>query len=72
MSQSDLVARRWYNDPKKPDLLILDDFGMASLDPGACRDCLEVVVDRHGKRQSQYQPNCQWLSGTVSLKMIQY
>lgn len=38
------------NDLKKPDLLILDDFGMAPLDPSACRDLLEVVDDRHGRK----------------------
>lgn len=37
-------------DLKKPDLLILDDFGMAPLDPSACRDLLEVVDDRHGRK----------------------
>ena len=38
------------NDLKKPDLLVLDDFGMAPLDPSACRDLLEVVDDRHGRK----------------------
>jgi DNA replication protein DnaC len=33
---------------KKPDLLILDDFGLAPLEPLHCRDFLEVVDDRHG------------------------
>ena len=37
------------NTLKKPDLLILDDFGMSPIDPAACRDFLEVVDDRHGK-----------------------
>ena len=35
---------------KKPDLLILDDFGMAPVDPAACRDFLEVIDDRHGTK----------------------
>jgi DNA replication protein DnaC len=35
-------------DLKKPDLLILDDFGIAPLEPLQCRDFLEVVEDRHG------------------------
>jgi DNA replication protein DnaC len=35
-------------DLKKPDLLILDDFGLAPLEPMQCRDFLEVVEDRHG------------------------
>jgi DNA replication protein DnaC len=33
---------------KKPDLLILDDFGLSPLEPLHCRDILEVVEDRHG------------------------
>lgn len=40
------------NDLKKPDLLILDDFGMAPFDPGACRDLLEVIDDRHGRKST--------------------
>jgi DNA replication protein DnaC len=36
------------SDLKKPDLLILDDFGLAPLEPLQCRDFLEVVEDRHG------------------------
>jgi DNA replication protein DnaC len=35
---------------KKPDLLILDDFGMSPIDPEACRDLLEVVDERHGSK----------------------
>src|SRR5215469_7694869 len=35
-------------DLKKPDLIILDDFGLAPLEPLQCRDFLEVVEDRHG------------------------
>jgi DNA replication protein DnaC len=34
-------------DLKKPDLLILDDFGLAPLEPMQCRDFLEVVEDRY-------------------------
>jgi len=33
---------------KKPELLILDDFGLAPLEPLHCRDFLEVLEDRHG------------------------
>jgi len=33
---------------KKPDLLILDDFGITPIEPMQCRDFLEVVEDRHG------------------------
>ena len=36
------------DDLKKPDLLILDDFGLAPLEPMHCRDFLEVVEDRTG------------------------
>ena len=35
---------------KKPDLLILDDFGMSPIDPAACRDLLEVIDERHGAK----------------------
>ena len=33
---------------KKPDLLILDDFGLDRLDTIRCRDLLEIVEDRYG------------------------
>ena len=33
---------------EKPDLLILDDFGMDRLDTVHCRDMLEIVEDRQG------------------------
>jgi len=33
---------------KKPDLLILDDFGLAPLEATHCRDFLEVVEERYG------------------------
>jgi DNA replication protein DnaC len=32
---------------KKPELLIIDDFGLTPLEPLQCRDFLEVVEDRH-------------------------
>lgn len=35
-------------DLKKTDLVILDDFGMAILDPVSSRDLLEVIEDRFG------------------------
>jgi DNA replication protein DnaC len=35
---------------KKPDLLILDDFGLAGLETLHCRDFLEVVDDRNGAK----------------------
>jgi DNA replication protein DnaC len=37
-------------DLKKPDLLILDDFGLANLEVIHCRDILELVDDRHGSK----------------------
>jgi len=33
---------------KKPDLLILDDFGLDRLDAVHCRDLLEILEDRYG------------------------
>jgi len=33
---------------KKPDLIILDDFGLDSLDATHCRDLLEIMEDRYG------------------------
>ena len=33
---------------EKPDLLILDDFGLDRLDPVHCRDFLEIIEDRQG------------------------
>ena len=33
---------------KKPDLLILDDFGLDRLDAIHCRDLLEIIEDRYG------------------------
>lgn len=33
---------------EKPDLLILDDFGMDRLDTVHCRDMLEIIEDRQG------------------------
>lgn len=36
----------------KPDLLILDDFGLASLDPLQCRDLLEVIDERQDDKST--------------------
>lgn len=38
--------RKILEDLKKPDLTILDDFGLAPLEPLQCRDLLEVIDDR--------------------------
>jgi len=65
IGRGDGSYNRLLNDLKKPDLLILDDFGMASLDPGSCRDLLEVVDDRHGKKSiaiSAQLPVAMWHS----------
>jgi DNA replication protein DnaC len=48
---------------KKPDLLILDDFAMQVLEPSACRDLLEVVEERYGRKAiaiSAQLPVKQW------------
>ena len=65
IGRGDGSYNRLLNDLKKPDLLILDDFGMTSLDPGACRDLLEVVDDRHGRKSiaiSAQLPVAMWHS----------
>jgi len=53
---NDLLAARnegtWIKllaEIKKPDLLILDDFGLTPLDVIQCRDLLEIADDRYGK-----------------------
>ena len=65
IGRGDGSYNRLLHDLKKPDLLILDDFGMASLDPVACRDLLEVVDDRHGRKSiaiSAQLPVANWHS----------
>jgi DNA replication protein DnaC len=63
IGRGDGSYNRLLNELKKPDLLILDDFGMASLDPSACRDLLEVVDDRHDRKSiaiSAQLPVAKW------------
>jgi len=63
ISRGDGSYNRLLNDLKKPELLILDDFGMAPLAPSACRDLLEVVDDRHDKKSiaiSTQLPVAKW------------
>jgi DNA replication protein DnaC len=63
ISRGDGSYNRLLNDLKKPDLLILDDFGMAPLDPSACRDFLEVVDDRHDRKSIAFSaqlPVAKW------------
>lgn len=65
IGRGDGSYNRLLHDLKKPDLLILDDFGMASFDPVACRDFLEVVDDRHGRKSiaiSAQLPVANWHS----------
>ena len=65
IGRGDGSYNRLLQDLKKPDLLILDDFGMASLDPVACRDFLELVDDRHGRKSiaiSAQLPVANWHS----------
>ena len=50
VGRGDGSYNRILNDLKKPDLLILDDFGIAPLEPAACRDLLELVDERHGSK----------------------
>ncbi len=63
ISRGDGSYNKLLNDLKKPDLLILDDFGMAPIDSGACRDLLEVIDDRHGRKSiaiSAQLPVAKW------------
>ena len=65
IGRGDGSYNRLLHDLKKPDMLILDDFGMASLDPVACRDFLEIVDDRHGRKSiaiSAQLPVANWHS----------
>ena len=39
--------KKLLDELKKPDLLILEDFGMSPINPDACRNLLEVIDDRH-------------------------
>jgi DNA replication protein DnaC len=51
------------NELKRADLLILDDFGMSPLDPASCRDLLEIIDERHGRKStiiSAQLPVSQW------------
>ncbi len=50
---------------KKPDLLILDDFGLDRLDTIHCRDMLEIMEDRYGSGSvliTAQLPVAQWHS----------
>ena len=63
IGRGDGSYNRLLNELKKPDLLILDDFGMTTLDPNACRDLLELVDDRHSTKSiaiSAQLPVAKW------------
>lgn len=46
-ARSDGTFFKLMNNLKKPDLLIIDDFGLQKLDPESSRDLLEVIEDRY-------------------------
>jgi len=50
IGRGDGSYNRILSDLKKPDLLILDDFGIAPIDLSAARDFLEVIDDRHSSK----------------------
>jgi DNA replication protein DnaC len=52
IGQGDGSYNKIIKELKKMDLLILDDWGMALLDPASSRDLLEVVEDRYGYRST--------------------
>ncbi len=52
IGQGDGSYNKIIKELKKTDLLVLDDWGMAPLDPASSRDLLEVVEDRYGYRST--------------------
>lgn len=63
IARGDGSYNKLLNDLKKPDLLILDDFGMAPVNPEACRDLLEVIDERHDRKSiaiSAQLPVAKW------------
>lgn len=50
IARGDGSYNKLMRDLKKVQLLILDDWGLAMLDPLAARDLLEVIEDRHKER----------------------
>ncbi|MEG6512517.1 IS21-like element helper ATPase IstB [Desulforamulus ruminis] len=52
IGRGDGSYNRLMRELKKTDLLILDDWGMAILDPISGRDLLEVIEDRFGYRST--------------------
>jgi DNA replication protein DnaC len=52
IGRGDGSYNRLMRELKKTELLLLDDWGMATLDPVSSRDLLEVVEDRFGCRST--------------------
>jgi DNA replication protein DnaC len=48
-ARNDGLWAKLLTEMKKPDLLILDDFGLSPLDTLHCRDLLEIADDRYGR-----------------------
>jgi len=48
MARSNGTWAKLLNSLEKPDMLILDDFGLDRLDSIHCRDLLEIIEDRQG------------------------
>ena len=54
---------RFYADLARIDLLVLDDWGLAPLDPARRRDILEILDDRYGRRSivvTSQMPVAEW------------
>jgi DNA replication protein DnaC len=63
IGRGDGSYNRLINELKKPDLLILDDFGMTALDTSGCYDLSEVIEERHGRKSTivlSQLPVAQW------------
>lgn len=73
VGRSDGSYEKLIGDLKKPDLLILDDFGLESLQPLACLDLYEVVDERRAQKKaiaiSAQLPVSMWY-GTFADKTI--
>jgi len=52
VARGDGRHRRLFRGPTSPQLLILDDWGLAPLDAGARHDLLEILEDRYGRRST--------------------
>ena len=52
LARDDGRHRRLLRGLTSPQLLILDDWGLAPLDAGARHDLLEILEDRYGRRST--------------------